>query len=124
MSRKLRPAERLIINSLLEKPLYGYELSTLFKERNISMSISTIYGTLHRLALLGIVQQTTKPSLIGPAKMLYTLTKRGLKTATEADTTYSAQLENQLQKIAEEYHRCLRDLKLITQSGLKRYPIP
>jgi PadR family transcriptional regulator, regulatory protein PadR len=79
--------EIIVLNLLLKKDYYGYELvDEMSKE--ISISEGTIYPLLTRLVKFKYVTTYLKESKLGPARKYYKLSSRGKERARKIKNTW------------------------------------
>jgi PadR family transcriptional regulator PadR len=72
--------ELCILNALIEKERYGYELvKALVEIAGLGVTEGTLYPLLSRLRVQGLVTTRLEESSEGPARKYYTLTKEGRK---------------------------------------------
>lgn len=92
--------EILVLNLLLKKDCYGYELVSEMSQE-ISISEGTIYPLLNRLIQKKYVQTYLKESKLGPARKYYKLTKSGRDKAQKSKNAwllFSQRINNFIKK--------------------------
>lgn len=72
-----------VLALLDEDEVYGYELTTLMRERGIDVSGGSVYPLLARLEQAGDVQSEARPSASGPPRRYWRLTTAGRRTLVE-----------------------------------------
>lgn len=68
----------VVLRLLMEKPMYGYELSQAMKQRSGGMfTISVLYPVLYRLEEQGYVEVTRNEVVDNRARSYYGITEKG-----------------------------------------------
>jgi PadR family transcriptional regulator PadR len=100
MERDLRKGSTrvLILNVLVEKPMYGYQISKELKRRSdgyFSFKEGTLYPALHRMEKNGLLRSEWQVVEKGPSRKYYYITEEGRKVLADSArewTTFSRQL--------------------------------
>lgn len=85
-SRKLTQQQVAILEQLLVKPCWGYDI---YKATSIRQQ--TIYENLARFKAFGVIQESFIPSSSGPARKEYRLTEQGREFAIKMVDDYLAE---------------------------------
>ena len=100
MERDLRKGSTtvLILNVLVEKPMYGYQIAKELKRRSdgyFSFKEGTLYPALHRMEKDGLLRSEWQVVEKGPSRKYYSITEEGRKVLADSArewTTFSQQL--------------------------------
>jgi PadR family transcriptional regulator PadR len=82
-------ASSLVLLSVLSRskePMYGYQIAKLLEESGPDipmMKQGTLYPVLRSLEENGLLESTVEPSVSGPPRRYYTITKDGRSTLQE-----------------------------------------
>ena len=89
----------VVLRLLMEKPMYGYELTQEMKQRSGgAFTISVLYPVLYRLEDAGLLTSEVLAPPGGRAKKYYRITDAGRRTLA------------QMQQFWQEYKRCIDDI--------------
>ena len=82
--------EGIVLALLTGKPAYGYEITTLLREKGFSdIAEGTVYALLVRIEQKGLVDVEKRPSEKGPPRKVYTLNAQGDEYLEEFWRTWS-----------------------------------
>jgi PadR family transcriptional regulator, regulatory protein PadR len=83
MKQTLRESSYFVMAALLDGPNHGYAIMNAVSELSggtVSIPVATIYGTLDRLALDKMIEQTGEEIVDGRARRIFALTDHGSDT--------------------------------------------
>lgn len=95
----------VVLSLLLERPMYGYELSAEMKERSGGLfKISVLYPVLYRLQELGYIEEAGTKITDGRARSYYQITPQGERYFTTTLAEYK-----KLAAVFEQFTEVRRD---------------
>lgn len=76
--------EGIVLALLVDKPAYGYEITTLLRTQGFTdLAEGTVYALLIRIEQKGLVDVEKRPSEKGPPRKVYSLNAQGEKELAE-----------------------------------------
>ncbi|MCR1162947.1 PadR family transcriptional regulator [Paenarthrobacter sp. UW852] len=94
--------EGIVLALLTGKAAYGYEITTLLRERGFTeIAEGTVYALLVRIEQKGLVDVEKRPSEKGPPRKVYTLNAQGKTELNEFWNTWSF-LSERLEQLRKE----------------------
>lgn len=112
MNRILTNLEVVLLGLISERPMYGYEIEKVIKEKGIrnwvNIGFSSIYAALKKLEGKNLIRSKIEFSDVKPAKKIYSITKEGKIT-----------LKREIKEILSTHRKAISDFDL----GIANLPV-